>query len=72
MKKFQMDSRLGRGGWRAIRRRIIFQPSKHEWRLDVANKSLTNHCAQAKPTIATTPFDIHFVTDSSPIRLPSG
>eukprot|EP00973_Karenia_brevis_P082676 11461419-Karenia_brevis.AAC.1 len=59
LSKSQLDEMFGRGNWRAIRRRVIFQHSKNKYRLiDVANKSLTNNAANIPENISTCPHDM--------------
>ena len=57
--KADLDKRFGRGGWRAIRRRCIYQESHGKYRLiDNCRTSLHNSAATASETISTVPSDI--------------
>ena len=55
----ELDELFGVGGWRAIRRRSIWQEGKQKWRnIDNARTSRTNDATLLPDTIRTTPFDI--------------
>ena len=57
--KAQLDTAFGKGQWRAVRRRTIWQEGKNKYRnIDNARKSGHNSASLLLDTICTTPFDI--------------
>ncbi|CAE8627868.1 unnamed protein product [Polarella glacialis] len=57
--KTDLDKMFGKGRWRAIRRRAIWQETHKKWRqIDNAKASNTNEASLLFETIFTTPYDV--------------